>query len=85
MILKKNRKKNEEIKEKLNEGEETIIAGDFNGHIGILYSTQEINKNGSLLNNFIEENNLVILNMEEECEGETTWEAMNQRKCMKDI
>ena len=77
--FEKNRKMYEEMKEKITEGElETIIAGDFNGHIRIL-GAQKINKNRSLLNNFIEENNLVILNMEEECEGETTWEARNQR------
>ena len=55
-----------------------IILGDFNGHVGFL-GTQPINKNGELLMELAEDNNLTILNGHVDCNGITTWEQ-NEKK-----
>ena len=60
-----------------NEDEHVLAVGDFNAHIGILGET--INKNGKLLENLIEQNNLVNLNRTPECEGKITRNIRDQK------
>ena len=50
-----------------------ILVGDFNAHTGLL--GERINKNGKILEEIIEKNNLIMLNRTEDCEGKITWEA----------
>ena len=50
-----------------------LIVGDFNAHTGLL--GERNNKNGNLLENIIEKNNLTMLNKTPDCEGKITWEA----------
>lgn len=52
--------------------EDLIILGDFNSHVGFL-GPQSINKNGELLLELIDNNNLVMLNGHPDCIGEITW------------
>ena len=49
-----------------------IFLGDFNGHIEIL-GKQKLNKNGKTLLKFVEDNNLNILNLDQNCQGLITW------------
>ena len=48
-----------------------VIMGDFNGHVGFL-GPQELNLNGKLLLDFVEKQNLIMLNADDKCEGEIT-------------
>ena len=50
-----------------------IIMGDFNGHTGFL-GPHTINKNGEAMLDFIDKNNLILLNGHAECLGEITWQ-----------
>jgi len=54
-------------------GEVYIMIGDFNGHLGYL-GYQEENENGKEINKFIEESGLLLMNIDEKCEGLYTWE-----------
>lgn len=45
-----------------------LVFGDFNGHVGYL-GEQRINGNGRMLLEFIEKWNLIMLNMDDACEG----------------
>ena len=56
-----------------NEDRAILVMGDFNAHTGQL--GEPINRNGKLLIDLIEKNNLVNLNGTLECEGKVTWEA----------
>ena len=49
-----------------------IILGDFNGHTGFL-GPQPTNKNGELMLDLIDNNNLILLNRHADCRGEVTW------------
>ena len=50
-----------------------INLGDFNGHIGFL-GPQPMNKNGELMLDLIDNNNLILLNGHADCKGEVTWQ-----------
>ena len=54
-----------------------IILGDLNGHTGFL-GPQSMNKNGEIMLDLIDKNNLILLNGQPECKGEITWQ---QREC----
>ena len=55
-----------------------IILGDFNGHTGFL-GPHTMNKNGEAMLDFIDRNNLILLNGHAECLGEITWQQ-NEKK-----
>ena len=57
-----------------------LLIGDFNAHTGQL--GERINKNGKLLEEIIERNNLVMLNKTPECEGIITWEARGMKSAI---
>ncbi len=59
------------IIEKL-EDENVILLGDFNGHVGYI-GDQELNNNGNIVLNIQEQNNLILLNGDDKCEGTYTW------------
>ena len=58
-----------------------IILGDFNGHLGYL-GYQEENRNGKIINEMIENNDLILLNIDIECEGVYTWERGSVRSAI---
>ena len=74
--LEQNREILERMKEKAWEAEERgegyIAVGDFNGHLGYL-GYQEENENGKNVNKMIEESGLLLLNVDDKCEGVYTW------------
>ena len=49
-----------------------LLIGDFNAHIGIV-GKQGINTNGHLVLDMMERHNLILLNADINCDGETTW------------
>ena len=55
-----------------------IILGDFNGHIGFL-GPQPMNKNGELMLDLIDNNNLILLNGHADCKGEITWQQRERK------
>ena len=55
-----------------------IILGDFNGHIGYL-GPQPMNKNGELMLDLIDNNNLILLNGHADCKGEITWQQRERK------
>ena len=55
-----------------------LVLGDFNGHIGILGHQKE-NQHGKLVLNWIEEDGLTLLNLDDKCEGVYTWSRGNQK------
>ena len=70
------------IIENLNEKQVPIILmGDFNAHIGVV-GEQSINNNGQLLLEFQEKHNLILLNGDLNCRGETTWSRGNQKSAI---
>ena len=78
------KERNQKIKEKLeillnkiNEDDNLILMGDFNGHIGIIGKQKE-NENGRILKDLANKYNLVITNLEENCEGINTWRRNDQ-------
>lgn len=50
-----------------------ITCGDFNAHLGYLGHQTE-NENGKLVNQFIEESGLILMNLDDKCSGTYTWE-----------
>ena len=58
----------------------TIVVGDFNAHTGQL--GEPLNKNGKLLMELVEGNNLTILNGTMECEGKVTWEGRGHKSAI---
>ena len=52
--------------------------GDFNGHIGLL-GKQKLNRNGKVVLNLMEKYNLILLNMDANCCGETTRSQNNEQ------
>ena len=58
-----------------------IILGDLNGHTGFL-GPQSMNKNGDMMLDLIDKNNLILLNGHPECKGEITWQ---QGECKSTI
>ena len=80
----RNDKIREEIEQKIinNTKENLMVLGDMNGHIGIL-GEQEEDRNGRMILNWVNDFNLVMLNMDERCKGKYTWCA-NDRKSVID-
>ena len=64
---------NKNINKELDIQQDLLILGDFNGHVGFL-GPQKINKNGELLLDLIDKNNLILQNNHIDCIGEITWE-----------
>ena len=50
-----------------------MVLGDFNGHISHL-GQNKTSKNGKLLTEFINQNNMILLNKETICKGTITWQ-----------
>ena len=50
-----------------------ILLGDFNGHLGFLGHQNE-NRNAKLINEFMENQSIMLLNINSRCEGTYTWE-----------
>lgn len=61
------------------QGEEIIIMGDFNSHIGIL--GEGVNTNGNMLLDFMEEKQLENLNLTM-AEGRVTWEQRGTKSAI---
>ena len=57
-----------------------IVLGDMNAHVGFL-GPQPINKEGERFIEFLSNNNLILLNQDENCNGEITYhnEALNHK------
>ena len=74
--LEQNREILGRMKERAEEAEAReecyIAVGDFNGHLGYL-GYQEENENGKSINRMLEESGLILLNVDEKCEGVFTW------------
>ena len=52
--------------------------GDFNGHInGLGYQKQD--RNGDMILEWINNNNMVLLNLDDKCEGNITWQRNEQK------
>ena len=62
-------------------GEVYIAVGDFNGHLGYL-GYQEENENGKNVNKLIEESGLLLMNIDEKCEGVYTWRRGESRSAI---
>ena len=62
-----------EILQNIEEDEKIMILGDFNGHLGFI-GNQELNRNGKFVIEIMENYNLVLLNGDDLCIGETTRE-----------
>ena len=54
--------------ENMDEGIPLLFFGDFNGHVGFL-GDQGVNRNGSMLLDFVDKWNLMLLNADDECKG----------------
>lgn len=76
-VLEHNKNVLEHISRKAEEAERKeemyITCGDFNAHLGYL-GDQDENENGRLVNLFIEESGLILMNIDEKCTGTYTWE-----------
>ena len=59
------------ILDKMQEEENWILLGDFNGHLGFI-GEQEVDGNGRMVFGLMEEYNLVLLNADDRCEGSIT-------------
>ena len=76
--------RNKEIKQKAEaiikkeEEHPLLILGDFNGHLGFL-GPQQCDENGRMVVNWLDEHNLVLLNADPNCTGETTWSRGEQK------
>ena len=60
------------------EDEALIIIGDFNGHIGIL-GEQNLDKNGQVILEWMNNYSLILLNSDDECRGTYTWSRGSQK------
>ena len=75
----KDNKRNTDLQHELNvmieqnEDNKKIILGDFNAHTGYLGS-QERNKNGRYIDEMVGNHNMILLNSDDRCKGETTRE-----------
>ena len=61
-----------------NEDYRLMILGDFNGHVGYI-GNQKLDKNGEIVLNMMEKFNLVLLNDDPKCKGETTWQQGSKK------
>ena len=57
-----------------------IILGDFNGHIRGL-GPQETDFNGKMVLEWLSTYNLILLNMDDRCQGVTTWSRETKNQC----
>ena len=67
--------------EEIGDQEALIIMGDFNCHLGFL-GYQEENENGKRTIEFINNNNLILLNIDDKCQGTYTWGRGNQKSAI---
>ena len=67
-----------EVRKAEREEETIFVVGDFNGHLGYI-GYQEENENGKLINEFMSENDLILMNCDEKCEGLYTWERQEMK------
>lgn len=76
----RNRKIEEEVEQKIqsNEVNNLIVLGDLNGHLGILGEQIE-DRNGRMIMKWMNEQNLVLLNIDEKCKGKYTWSARKSK------
>ena len=71
-------KKIEEHVDKTECNENMILMGDFNGHLDFL-GNQNCDRNGKFVKKLMDEKDLILLNIEEECEGIVTWEKKDMK------
>ena len=57
-----------------------LMIGDFNGHVGFL-GEQTLDRNGQMIIEWLEKENLIMLNDDTKCDGLYTWQRQNQKKC----
>ena len=62
-------------------GEIYMMVGDFNGHLGYL-GYQGENENGKIINRFIEESGMILMNIDNKCRGTYTWERGESRSAI---
>jgi len=58
-----------------------VLMGDFNGHLGLL-GTQQEDENGRRVKKIAKDHNLSIMNLDDKCDGQTTWIRADQRSCI---
>lgn len=61
--------------------ENLVILGDFNGHLGFL-GTQELDRNGKFVIELMEYYNLILINGDDRCVGETTREENGHKSAI---
>ena len=64
----------ENIADLQNKFDKVILLGDFNGKIAEFRIPGKVSSNGTLLENLAESTDMVILNVDTKCTGETTWQ-----------
>ena len=64
---------------KAKEDESLIILGDFIAHTGSI-GTQSIDHNGKMINEWLTEKDLILLNSDERCSGEITWKRRSRNQ-----
>ena len=58
--------------------EALLIVGDFNGHLqGLGYQKQD--ENGDILADWMTKCDMILMNLQQECEGTYTWQRGEQR------
>ena len=70
------RNKIEKVIKKVEENEALIVLGDFNAHIGTI-GYQDIDHNGKMIHEWLNEYDLILLNYDDRCTGEVTWKRAN--------
>jgi len=75
----RNRKIQSEIESVVeDENDPLLIIGDFNGHMNELGEQCE-DINGRMVKRFINDYGLILMNLDEKCEGVTTWQRGEQK------
>ena len=86
-VMEYNRKIMGEVEEKVQQVQDkeigVLLLGDFNAHLGYVGHHQE-NRNGKAVNEMMERMDMILLNLEERCEGTYTWEC-GERKSVIDL
>ena len=79
---KKMKSEIEKMIEARNENEEPLIVmGDFNGHIGLI-GMQKENDNGKMVLEWMNDHNMALLNLDDKCKGQYTWQRGEQRSAI---
>ena len=73
----------DDILENCTDEDNIVVLGDFNGHLGFI-GLQEINRSGRYVLEIMERYNLILLNVDDRCNGEITCEE-NGIKSTKDF